>query len=145
MAFIERTSTSQEEEIERYYGILTKRFTGENGSVKKLHAVRVEFIKSTTNNGRPHMVEIPNSEFEIETDLVLLALGFTGPKKNKLLSGFDIELNARGNIETNEKNMTNVYGVFAAGDSRRGQSLVVWAINEGRATAEYVNEYLGKS
>ncbi len=141
-AFIERTSTSHEEGCARDYGILTKKFSGENGSVKKLHAVRVEFIKSSNPGERPHMVEIPNSEFEIETDLVLLALGFTGPKKNKLLSGFGVDLTERGNIKTDIKNMTNVTGVFAAGDSRRGQSLVVWAINEGRATAEYVHEYL---
>jgi len=88
--------------------------------------------------------EIPGSEFEIEADLILLAMGFLGPVKNKLLTDLKIEYDNRGNVKTDSRRMTNIEGVFAAGDLRRGQSLVVWAIKEGRVTAEFVNEFLVK-
>lgn len=141
-AFIERISSSHEEGCERDFGILTKKFSGENGKVKKLHAVRVEWGEKDPETGRPKMKEIPGSEFEVEADLVLLALGFLGPVKNELFDKLGIELDERGNVKTDEDKMTNVPGIFSAGDMRRGQSLVVWAINEGRTAAEQVNKYL---
>ena len=143
-AFIERTSTSHEEGCERDFGILTKKFTGENGHVEKLHAVRVEFSEPDPVTGRREMKEIPGSEFVIETDLVLLAMGFLGPVKNKLLTDLNVEYDNRGNVKTDDNRMTNIDGVFAAGDLRRGQSLVVWAIKEGRVTAGFVNKFLLK-
>ena len=143
-AFVERSSTSHEEGCERDYGILTKKFSGENGKLQKLHAVRVKFGVPHPETGRREMKEIPDSEFEIETDLVLLAMGFLGPVKNQLLNDLKIEYDQRGNVKTDESRMTNVPGVFAAGDLRRGQSLVVWAIKEGRIAAKFVNEFLTK-
>lgn len=143
-AFIERTSSSHEEGCERSYGILTKKFSGENGIVKKLHAVHVEFGDTDPETGRRAMRELEGTDFVIEADLVLLAMGFLGPVKNKLLTDLGVELDQRGNVATNEKRMTNIDGVFAAGDLRRGQSLVVWAINEGRKAALHVDEYLQK-
>ena len=90
------------------------------------------------------MKEVPGSEFEIAVDMVLLALGFTGPVKNGLLEDLGIELNERGNVKTDEMKMTNIPGVFAAGDMSRGQSLVVWAIQEGRNAAHFADKYLMK-
>lgn len=141
-AFIERTSTSHEEGVERDYGILTKKFSGENGVVKKLHAVRVEFGPKDPATGRSAMKEVPGSEFEVEADLVLLALGFLGPVKGGMIEELGVALDERGNVKTDVNKMTSVPGVFAAGDMRRGQSLVVWAINEGRGAAEGVHRYL---
>lgn len=141
-AFIERVSTSQEEGVERDFGILTKKFSGENGVVKKLHAVRVEFGPKDPTTGRSAMKEIPGSEFTVETDLVLLALGFLGPVKNGMLQEAGVALDERGNVKTDNHRMTSLPGVFAAGDMRRGQSLVVWAINEGRTAAQGVQRYL---
>ena len=138
-AFIDRVSTSHEEGCKKYYSILTKKFSGRNGKVKKLHLVKVEFI---IKDGKKIMQEIKGSGFTIEADLVLLAMGFLGPKKNKLLTELKIELDERGNVKTNNKKMTNIPGLFAAGDMRRGQSLVVWAIYEGREVAKYVNKYI---
>lgn len=141
-AFIERLSTSQEEGVERDFGILTKKFTGENGIVKALHAVRVEFGPKDPVTGRSAMKEIPGSEFVVEADLVLLALGFLGPVKNGLLQEAGVALDERGNVKTDSHRMTSLPGVFAAGDMRRGQSLVVWAIHEGRTAAQGVERYL---
>ncbi len=141
-AFIERTSTSQEEGVERDFGILTKKFSGENGIVKELHAVRVEFGPKDPVTGRSAMKEIPGSEFVVEADLVLLALGFLGPVKNGMLQEAGVALDERGNVKTDSHRMTSLPGVFAAGDMRRGQSLVVWAINEGRTAAQGVQRYL---
>lgn len=141
-AFIERTSTSQEEGVERDFGILTKKFSGENGIVKELHAVRVEFGPKDPVTGCSAMKEIPGSEFVVEVDLVLLALGFLGPVKNGMLQEAGVALDERGNVKTDSHRMTSLPGVFAAGDMRRGQSLVVWAINEGRTAAQGVQRYL---
>jgi glutamate synthase (NADPH/NADH) small chain len=91
------------------------------------------------------MKAIPDSEFEIKADLVLLAMGFTGPVKNGMLSELEFEFDERGNLKTGENYMTNVEGIFSAGDMRRGQSLVVWAIKEGRLAAEHIDSYIGKS
>lgn len=136
-----RTSSSQEEGGERDYAILTKRFSGDaNGVVKKLHGVRVKW--EAAEDGRSKMVEIPGSEFEQDVDLVLLAMGFVGPEKSKLLTDLKCEFDARGNVKANENYETSVPGVFSCGDVRRGQSLVVWAIWEGREAARGVDAYL---
>ncbi len=144
-AFIERTSTSHEEGVARDYAIMTKKFSGENGVVKKLHAVRLEFGPKDPKTGRSEMKEVPGSEFVVEADLVLLALGFLGPVKKGMIEQLGIALDERGNVKTDKDCMSSVPGVFAAGDMRRGQSLVVWAINEGRKAAEGVNRYLASA
>ncbi len=137
----QRTSSSQEEGGDRDYSILTKRFSGDaEGNVKKLHGVRVKF--ETGNDGRSQMVEIPGSEFEQDADLVLLAMGFLGPEKGTLFRDLGLELDERGNVKCDETYETSVSGVFACGDMRRGQSLVVWAIWEGREAARGVDAQL---
>ena len=141
-ALIERTSTSHEEGVERDYCIMTKSFSGENGTAKKLHAVRLEFGASDPQTGRRSMTEIPDSAFAIEADLGLLAMGFLGPVKNGMIDELGVELDARGNVKADKNKMTSVPGVFTAGDMTRGQSLVVWAIQEGRVAADGVHRYL---
>lgn len=141
-----RTSSAHEEGEEvtpqhRDWSINTKAFAGENGVVKKLHGIRLEWQKDP-KTGRPSMKEIAGSEFEMDCDLVFLAMGFLGPEKQGPIEQLKLNLDPRGNIVVNEKYMTNVDGVFAAGDTRRGQSLVVWAISEGRQAARGVDEYL---
>ncbi len=133
-----RTSTSHEEGVIRDWSINTKYFSGENGVVKKLHGVRLNWKQ---DNGRMVMEEIPGSEFELECDLVLLALGFLGPEPDGIVAELGLKLDQRGNIACNNY-QTSVPGVFAAGDARRGQSLVVWAIWEGRECARAVDAYL---
>ncbi len=135
-----RTSSSHEEGVIRDWSINTKRFSGENGAVKKLHAVRLEWRRG--DNGRMEMVEIPGSEFELETDLVLLALGFLGPEREGPIADLGVQLDERGNVAAGADYMTSVRGVFACGDMRRGQSLVVWAIWEGRECARGVDQFL---
>jgi glutamate synthase (NADPH/NADH) small chain len=135
-----RTSSSQEEGVERDYSINTVKFTGDaNGNVKQLHGVKLTW--KMDNDGRRRMEPLPGSEFVLEADLVLLALGFTGPEK-PLLQQLNLQLDERGNVKADENYMTSVPGVFAAGDMRRGQSLVVWAIWEGREAARGVDAYL---
>ena len=141
-AFIQRTSTSHEEGVERDYGVLTKRFSGENGKLKKLHAVRLEFGAKDPQTGQRPFKEIPGSEFPVEADMVLLALGFTGPVRKGMLEELEVELDGRGNVKHDHNKMTSIPGVFTAGDMARGQSLVVWAIQEGRAAADGVHKYL---
>ena len=136
-----RTSSSQEEGGIRDYDILTTRFSGVDGNVRKLHAVRVDW-GAPDASGRPVMQRIEGSEFEIEVDLVLLAMGFTHPQKAGLLDDLGVALDGRGNVRTDANKMTSVAGVFAAGDMARGQSLVVWALAEGREAARGVDEYL---
>lgn len=140
-ALIQRTSTSHEEGCERDYNILTKSFTGQGGQLRKLQAVRVEWTGKDAS-GRPQMSEVASSAFDVECDLVFLALGFLGPVKSGLLDRLGVELDARGNVKADARKMTSLPGVFTAGDMTRGQSLVVWAINEGRAAADGVNAYL---
>jgi glutamate synthase (NADPH/NADH) small chain len=136
-----RTSSSHEEGVIRDWSINTKRFSGNaEGKVKKLHGVRLEW--TTAADGRPVMREVPGSEFELDADLVLLALGFTGPEKGLLLTDLGVELTDRGTVGVDRDWMTNVPGVFACGDMRRGQSLVVWAIWEGRECARAVDQFL---
>lgn len=141
-ALVFRTSTSHEEGCERDYSILTKSLSGENGKLKKLHCVRLEFGPKDPVTGRSAMKEIPGSEFEVECDLLLLAMGFVGPVKKGMLEQLGVELDARGNVKAGTNKMTSVPGVFTAGDMTRGQSLVVWAIQEGRAAAEGVHQFL---
>lgn len=141
-AFIYRTATSHEEGCERDYSISTKQFSGEGGVLKKLHAVRLDWSEKDPATGRPKMKEVPGSELEVECDLVFLALGFLGPVKTGLLEKFGVELDGRGNVKADKNKMTSVAGVFTAGDMTRGQSLVVWAIHEGRTAAEGVHQYL---
>ncbi|MYC31985.1 MAG: glutamate synthase subunit beta [Chloroflexi bacterium] len=135
-----RTSGAHEEGGVRDYNILTKSLTGENGQVSKLHAVRVDWTKG--ENGRFQMSEAPGSEFSVDADLVLLAMGFLHPEHGGMLEQLGVELDARGNVKVDENKMTSVPGVFAGGDMVRGQSLVVWAIAEGRDVARGIDHYL---
>jgi glutamate synthase (NADPH/NADH) small chain len=134
-----RTSSSHEEGVIRDWSINTKHFSGDaNGNVKKLHGIRLEWVK---DNGRMAMKEVPGSEFDIDVDLVLLALGFVGPEP-KLLQELGIQATDRGNVAVDNRYMTNANGIFSCGDMRRGQSLVVWAIWEGRECARAVDAFL---
>jgi len=142
-AFILRTSSSHEEGCVRDYSIMTKRLSGENGKLKKLHAVRLRWDRDAAS-GQMKMSEIAGSEFEMECDLLLLAMGFLGPVKKGMLEELGVTLDARGNVAADSQKMTSLPGVFTAGDMTRGQSLVVWAIQEGRAAAEGVHSYLIK-
>jgi glutamate synthase (NADPH/NADH) small chain len=141
-AFVKRTSSSHEEGVEQFYSVSTKKFSGENGKLKKLHAVKLEFGPKDPATGRSAMKEIPGSEFELECDLVLLAMGFVGPVKNGMITELGVELDERGNVKADANKMTSIPGVFTAGDMTRGQSLVVWAIQEGRRAAKAVDLYL---
>jgi glutamate synthase (NADPH/NADH) small chain len=130
-----RTESAHEEGGVREWAVATNRFEGDaNGNVKKLHAIRV--------GPPPDFKPIPGSEFTLNADLVLLAMGFTGPTKSGLLDELGVALDSRGNISTDENFMTSVPNVFAAGDMRRGQSLVVWAITEGRKAARCIDHHL---
>jgi glutamate synthase (NADPH/NADH) small chain len=130
-----RTETSHEEGGERHWGILTTEFLGDgDGNVKAL--------KTTSVGAPPRFAPIAGTEREFEAELVLLAMGFTGPVKTGLIEQLGVELDGRGNVMADESYMTSVPGVFAAGDVRRGQSLVVWAIAEGRKAAEGVDVFL---
>jgi glutamate synthase (NADPH/NADH) small chain len=134
-----RVSTAHEEGGERLYAVSTQRFAGEGGHVRALHAMKVDLVKK---NGRTVFEPVPESEFEIKADLVLLAMGFVGPEKGRLIDDFGVRLTERGNVARDNKWMTNVPGVFTAGDMQRGQSLIVWAIAEGRSAARAIDEYL---
>lgn len=135
-----RTSHAHEEGTDRDWSVATTSFSGDDGRVQKIHAVRLE--TKTFADGRTNFAPVPGTEFELEADLVLLAMGFTGPVKSRLLSDFGVELDGRGNVATDESHRTSVPGVFAAGDARRGQSLIVWAIREGRDAADAINSWL---
>ena len=137
-----RTSTSHQEGCERQWSILTKSFEGnENGEVTKLICVEVEWKKS--EDGSMKMIEVEDSEFEIEADLVLLAMGFVHPIHEGLVNNISLKLDQRGNVEADEITFkTSSDKVFVAGDCRRGQSLVVWAISEGRKCAERIDNFL---
>lgn len=134
-----RTSSAHKEGGIREYSVATTRFSGENGQVKKLYAHRVEMI---AENGRIAFKPIPGTAFELEVDLVLLAMGFLGPERNGLLGELDVRLTDRGNVWRDKNWMTSVPGVFTAGDMQRGQSLIVWAIAEGRSAAQGIDRYL---
>lgn len=125
----------------RAYSIQTKRFVGdESGQVREVHTIDIEWKKSP--DGRMHIVELPGTERVFPAELVLLALGFVGPEKKGLVHELGLKLDERGNVVTDGEKMTSVAGVFAAGDMVRGQSLVVWAIHEGRKAARGVDRYL---
>ncbi len=136
-----RTSSSHEEGGERNWAMLTKSFVGdENGNLKGIVVVNLSW--ETGENGRPSFKEIEGTEREIPCELALLAIGFVHTQPKGLLEQFSIALDERGNIKANEKYQTSIDNVFAAGDARRGQSLVVWAISEGREAARAVDCYL---
>ena len=135
-----RSSHAHEEGCARQWNIATTAFSGENGRIQRLHTARVE--TRTLADGRLDFMPIPGSETEIDADLVLLAMGFTGPARSRLLADLGVEFDPRGNIKTDATHRTTVDGVFAAGDARRGQSLIVWAIREGRDAADAINSYL---
>jgi glutamate synthase (NADPH/NADH) small chain len=137
-----RTSHAHEEGAEREWSIATTAFSGENGRVRRLHAVRLE--PKVLADGRVDFARMPGTEFELEADLVLLAMGFTGPVKSRLMVDLGVALDARGTIATDGAHRTSVPGVFAAGDARRGASLIVWAIREGRDAADAINSWLSE-
>jgi glutamate synthase (NADPH/NADH) small chain len=128
-----RTSSSHEEGAERDFAVMTTKFSGKNGTVKKLHCVRVN----------AKMNPVPGTEFKIDADLVLLAMGFVHPVHEGMIRELALELDPRGNIKADtEAYRSSNPKVFAAGDMRRGQSLVVWAIREGRQCAHSVDKFL---
>jgi glutamate synthase (NADPH/NADH) small chain len=130
-----RQESSHEEGGKRMWALATTRFTGdEHGNVRQLHAIEV--------GPPPKFAPIAGTEFTMDADLVLLAMGFLGPRRNGMLEQLGIDIDQRGNVAADENYMTSVPGVFAAGDMRRGQSLVVWAIAEGRKAARGVDKYL---
>jgi glutamate synthase (NADPH/NADH) small chain len=136
-----RTSASHEEGSERDWSVLTKRAIGANGKLEALECVRVEWIKGT--DGRQQLREIPHSSFQLKADLVLLAMGYVGPRLAGMVEQANVALDPRGNVRANVTDYkTSVAKVFACGDMRRGQSLVVWAIREGRQCARAVDEFL---
>ena len=135
-----RVSTAHEEGGERLFSVSTQRFSGDaSDHVRALHAVKVEMVRTA---GRVAFQPIPGSEFEIPADLVLLAMGFVGPERGPLVDEFSLKLTDRGNVWRDERWMTSVPGVFTAGDMQRGQSLIVWAIAEGRSAARAIDYYL---
>ncbi len=136
---IMRSSGAHEEGGERDYSILTTNLSGRDGRLEQLHAVRLNW---KNENGRLQMEPIAGSEFTVQVDLLLLALGFLHPEKGGLVEALGLELDPRGNVKTDAARMTSVPGVFAAGDAARGQSLVVWALAEGREAARGVDLYL---
>ncbi len=136
-----KTSTSHEEGGERHWSILTKKFIGQSGHVKKISCARADFSHKD-DKGCPIMKETHGSGFEIEADLIILAVGFLHPEHSGLIKELGVELDARGNVKTGPDYSTSVKNVFAAGDMRRGQSLVAWAISEGRGAAYYIDKYL---
>ena len=139
-----RVSTAHEEGGERVFSVSTQRFTGDaQGHVRKLHGSRVELVRK---DGMMSFDPVPGSDFDMDVDLVLLAMGFVGPERQGLLDNFGVALTDRGNVWRDSNWMTSVPGVFAAGDMQRGQSLIVWAIAEGRSAARGVDLFLmGKS
>ena len=135
-----RVSPAHEEGGERLYSVSTERFVGDdNGRVRALHAVKVEMVR---RDGRVQFEPIAGSEFEIPADLVLLAMGFLGAERGPLVTDLGLKMTERGNVWRDERWMTTVPGVFTAGDMQRGQSLIVWAIAEGRSAARSVDQYL---
>jgi len=139
-----RVSPAHEEGGERVYAVSTQRFTGDaGGRVRTLRAVTVDMVRE---GGRLDFRPVPGTEFELDAELVLLAMGFLGPERPGMLADLGVKLTERGNVWRDENWMTSVPGVFACGDMQRGQSLIVWAIAEGRSAARGVDLYLmGKS
>ena len=135
-----RVSSAHEEGGERLYSISTTKFSGDDrGRVTTLHGSRIETVNQ---GGRLEFRPVPDGEFELPADLVLLAMGFLGPEKNGMLGKLGVKMTDRGTVARDDRWMTNVPGVFTAGDMQRGQSLIVWAIAEGRSCARGVDQYL---
>ena len=131
-----RVSSAHEEAGERLFSISTEAFLGDReGNLRALKIVETQLIDGKFE-------KVPGTEREIEADMVLLAMGFTGPEQNALIKEFGVELDARGNVKRDDNFMTSEEGIFVAGDAGRGQSLIVWAIAEGRSAASYVDQYL---
>lgn len=139
-ANVYKTSSSHKEGCQRHFNVSTQKFQGENRVLQSLLTSRVMWNQD--NAGRYQMAEIPNSEREYQADLVLLAMGFVHVMKDGLVTDLGLELTERGNISVDENYHTNIDGVFAAGDAKRGASLVVWAIQEGKETAKKINSFL---
>jgi glutamate synthase (NADPH/NADH) small chain len=136
-----RTSSSQEEGCERDWAVLTKRALGSNGRIEALECVRVEWAQGP--DGRWSMRDMPDSAFQLKSDLVLLAMGFLGPRRAGMIEQSGVNIDPRGNVLANTLDyQTSAPKVFAAGDMRRGQSLVVWAIREGRQCARAIDQFL---
>jgi len=140
---IMRTSSSQDEGGAREFAVMTKRFVGENGKLTGLEAVRVDVAPK--EGGGLSFEEVPGSEMIIEVDTVLLAMGFVGPDVDTLVDQTGVELDPRGNVATDASFATSVPGIYAAGDANRGQSLIVWAISEGREAARAMDVYLRRA
>ena len=147
-----RVSSSHEEANEREgkdkiteYCVVTKKLTGKDGKVSKIHGVKMVFGDTDSKTGRASMNEIAGSEFELDVDLVLLAMGFVHPIHEGMVKELGLDLDERENVSCDQNKMTSVEGIFVAGDMTRGQSLVVWAIAEGREAARSVDYYLMKS
>jgi glutamate synthase (NADPH/NADH) small chain len=136
-----RDTHSHEEGGERIWSVMTKAFVGHKGRVKKLRVADVAW-KASEGGAVQVPVEKSGTEFEVEADLVLLAMGFTGPGKNRLVEDLGMERDARGNVKADARNMTSAEGIFVAGDMARGQSLVVRAIADGRRAADGMIHYL---
>lgn len=135
-----RTSSSQEEGGERDFALMTRRLSGEGGALRALHAVRVE--PRTRTGGGMELAELPGDEVTLRVDALLLAMGFVGPDTGALVEQLGVGLDARGNVATDAGYATSVPGVYCAGDAHRGQSLIVWAIAEGREAARAMDAYL---
>jgi glutamate synthase (NADPH/NADH) small chain len=137
-----RTSSSQEEGGAREFGLMTKQLVGENGKLRALHAVRVELHREA--GGAPRLVEVPGSEVVYEVDLLVLAMGFTGPETGPLAEELGVKLSPRGTVQVDAHFATSADGVFSAGDASRGASLIVWALSDGREAAKAVDTYLSQ-
>jgi glutamate synthase (NADPH/NADH) small chain len=135
-----RVSSAHEEGGERLFAVSTERFSGDDqGRVRHLHAVTVEIA---SRNGKLEITPVPGSNITLDADLVLLAMGFLGPERGGMLDALGVKITERGNVWRDATWMTSVPGVFTAGDMQRGQSLIVWAIAEGRSAARGVDTFL---
>jgi glutamate synthase (NADPH/NADH) small chain len=137
-----RTSSSQEEGGQREFGLVTQRLEGQDGQLKALHSVKVELTTGT--DGKPALAEIPGSETAHPVDLLVLAIGFTGPDSHTLSEELGVKLTPRGTVQVDSHFATSADGVFCAGDASRGASLIVWAFADGRETARSVDAYLSR-
>ncbi|QSQ15755.1 glutamate synthase subunit beta [Myxococcus landrumensis] len=135
-----RTSSSQEEGGERAFALMTKHLSGTNGRLETLHAVKVEVQRSVGSG--PRLVEVPGSETTLEVDLLVLAMGFTGPETPGLVEDLGVALSPRGTVQVDARFATSADGVYCAGDASRGASLIVWALSDGREAARSIDAYL---
>jgi len=135
-----RTNSAHEEGGERQWSVASKYFSGANGKVQKIHCVQLEWVEDET--GQRHMEEVKDSEFTLDADLILFAMGFLHPEQDALLEKLGVGFDKRGNVTTNEQNQTSIQGVFSAGDMHTGQSLVCKAIADGRQAAKAMDDYL---